>query len=848
MWRTIWKIFLVLAGVGVVVGVIGVVWAAIYVIRVTDDLPDYAALEEYDPPIMSRVHAGDGTLIAEFAREHRAFIPIEAVPQDVIGAFLSAEDKNFYRHGGLDYVGIVRAMISNVENVINDDNLEGASTITQQVAKNFLLTFDQRLDRKVKEMVLARRIERALTKDRILELYLNEIYLGNRSYGVAAAALNYYGKALDDLTLAETAYLAALPKGPSNYHPERNADRAIARRNWVIDRMAENGYVTQDEADEAKRQPLGVTDARFGVIAPEAQYFAEEVRRELRDLYGLDELYEGGMSVRTTLDMNLQRIARKAVRDGLIAYDRRHGWRGAFATIDMDAADWREALPEVEPLPDLDDWQTAVVLSAEGQSADIGFVDGSTDTLPLSGASWARPALDEGRVGRSPRAMSDIVSRGDVIYVSRTEEGSYQLEQAPAVNGGFMAMDPHTGRVLALVGGFSFQHSEYNRATQALRQPGSSFKPIVYATALDNGYTPSTVVMDAPFVTRGGDGQIYRPSNYSGRSYGPSTLRRGIEMSRNQMTVRLASRVGIEPIVEYAERFGVADEGQYGPNLSISLGAGETTLMRLVGAYGALVNGGKYVEPTVIDRIQNRYGQNVYRHDPRVCNGCSAETWDGQEEPELLDPRPQIIDPVVAYQVVSMMEGVVRRGTAARIGRELPYTLAGKTGTTNDFKDAWFVGFSPDLVAGFYIGFDQPRTLGSGEAGSVAAAPVFQAFMAEALEGEPGAMTPFRVPPGARLVPINPRNGQRMAFNAPGSILEPFKPGTEPSNRSRGENVIRLPGIDDFGGGEDVSADGAITTTTGDQSIMTIGPAAPQDLEEGEEEAAEGEESLSGIY
>lgn len=820
------KLILRVAMVGGIVvvaaGLLVLAVAGLYVVRVTSDLPDYAQLEDYEPPVMTRVHAGDGALIAEYAREPRAFIPIDAIPPQVIQAFLSAEDKNFYDHGGLDYIGIIRAAYANIENVRNDAPLEGASTITQQVAKNFLLTRDQKIDRKIREMVLARRMERAFSKDKILELYLNDIYLGNRSYGVAAASMNYYGKPLDELTLAETAYLAALPKAPSNYHPIRNRQEAVARRNWVIDRMRANGYVKRQEAREAKQAALEVHTGRFGVIEDDAEYFAEEVRRQLVDMYGADRLYDGGLSVRTTLDMDLQRAARDALRDGLIAYDRRHGWRGATQTIDLETQDWREALPELEVMGDLPGWHPAVVTAVSGGSAELGFVDGSTGTMPSSGISW------------TGRSMANVVSAGDVIYVEQEEGGTYALRQVPEVNGAFMAMDPHTGRVRALVGGFSFQHNQFNRATQAERQPGSAFKPIVYATALDNGYTPASVVLDAPFVARGADGKLYNPSNYAGKSYGPSTLRRGIEMSRNQMTVRLANKVGIQNVVDYAVRFGVADEGEYEPYLPIALGAGGVTLWDMVGAYGVFANGGKRIQPTVIDRIQDRYGETIYRHDPRVCDGCVAEEWKGQNEPDLLDPRDQVIDPVVAYQITSMLEGVVERGTAARaVGEKIDFTLGGKTGTTNDFKDAWFIGFSPDLVAGVYVGFDTPKNMGYGEAGGVAAAPIFADFMQEALEGE--TSVPFRVPPGARLVPINPRDGHRMAFGSQGSILEPFKPGTEPRQRYvASRNNVRLPGINDFGTASTIGVAGA----NGDS--VDVSPRSGEDEED--------EDTLGGVY
>ncbi len=808
--------------VGVAAGLLVAAIAGLYVVRVTSDLPDYAQLEDYEPPVMTRVHASDGALIAEYARQPRAFIPIDAIPPLVIEAFLSAEDKNFYDHGGLDYFGIVRAAYANIENVRNDASLEGASTITQQVAKNFLLTRDQKIDRKIREMVLARRMERAFSKDKILELYLNDIYLGNRSYGVAAASMNYYGKPLDELTLAEAAYLAALPKAPSNYHPVRNRQEAVARRNWVIDRMRANGYVKRQEARAAKQAALEVDTGRFGIIEDDAEYFAEEVRRQLVDMYGSDRLYDGGLSVRTTLDMDLQRAAREALRDGLIAYDRRHGWRGATKTIDLETQDWREALPELEVLGDLPGWRPAVVTSVSGGAAELGFIDGSTGTLPSSGVSW------------TGQSMANTVSAGDVIYVEQEEGGDYALRQVPEVNGAFMAMNPHTGRVRALVGGSSFQHNQFNRATQAERQPGSSFKPIVYATALDNGYTPASVVLDAPFVARGADGKLYNPSNYAGKSYGPSTLRRGIEMSRNQMTVRLANKVGIQNVVDYAVRFGVADEGEYEPYLPIALGAGGATLWDMVGAYGVFANGGKRIQPTVIDRIQDRYGETIYRHDPRVCDGCVAEEWKGQDEPNLLDPRGQVIDPVVAYQVTSMLEGVVERGTAANaVGAKVDFTLGGKTGTTNDFKDAWFIGFSPDLVAGVYVGFDTPKNMGYGEAGSVAAAPIFADFMREALEDE--TSVPFRVPPGARLVPINPRSGNRMAFGADGSILEPFKPGTEPRQRYvASRNNVRLPSITDFGTASAIGVAGA----NGDSVDVSANTG-----EDGEDE-----DTLGGVY
>jgi len=773
-----------------VLGVIGFVAAAIYVVRVTDDLPNHQQLAEYQPPIMSRVHAGDGLLIAEYAREHRVFVPIDNIPQNVVHAFISAEDKNFYEHGGLDLRGIIRAAISNVGNVLNDRRLEGASTITQQVAKNFLLSSEQRIERKVREMVLSRRIERAFTKDQILELYLNEIYLGNRAYGVAAAALNYFGKSLDELELHEIAYLAALPKGPANYHPDRHRDAAIARRNWVIERMLENGYVSEAAAREAQAQPLETSDRLSGATYTAAEYFVENVRREVFSMYGEDELYDGGLSIRTTLDTNMQLAARRALRDGLEAYDRRHGYHGPLETIEMGEG-WEERFAAVETPRDLDEgWMSAVVLETTGLEARIGFLNGEEGSIPMSALEWAREPLEEGRLGPALERPSDVLGEGDVILVKSIadqdgyEEGQYGLRQVPMINGGILAMDPHTGRVLAMVGGYSFQHSQFNRATQARRQPGSSFKPFVYAAALDHGYTPASLILDAPFVATGGpDERFYMPSNYSERYYGMSTLRLGLELSRNVMTVRLAQEMGMEPIAEYGERFGIYDDLE--PVLAMALGAGETTLYRLVSAYATMVNGGRRVEPTIIDRVQDRSGDTIFAHEVLPCETCDVEEWSPElHEPRFPETREEVVDPVTAYQVVHMLEGAVQRGTGTAL-RPLGRPLGGKTGTTNDFRDAWFVGFGPDLVVGVYVGFDTPYQLGAGEAGGRVAAPIARDFLEVALDNYPVA--PFRVPEGVRLVPINRSNGEPGALGQSGVILEAFRPGTEPSRTSEDE-------------------------------------------------------------
>lgn len=763
------------------------------------DLPDYRQLADYQPPVMSRVYAGDGGLLAEYAVERRVFVPIRAMPKRVINAFLAAEDKNFYEHPGVDLLGVIRATLTNVRNMGSDRRPVGASTITQQVAKNFLLSNEVSWTRKVKEAILAFRIERAFAKQRILELYLNEIYLGYGSYGVAAAALNYFNKSLDQLSIPETAYLAALPKAPNNYNPVRHPAAAVARRDWVIGRMLEDGVITEDEAARARAEPLQVrprSDTQF----VQADYFAEEVRRELADRYGEDQLYKGGLSVRTTLDPRLEAIADRTLRAGLEAYDRRHGWRGPLSRI-AEGTDWRSALAAMPSEPGVERWQRAVVIALDDRGADIGLADGSTGRIPLAELKWARPWKEGQRVGPSVRQPSDVLAVGDVVLVAPVladgdgkayGPASYALRQVPQIGGALVALDPHTGRVLAMSGGYSYARSQFNRATQAMRQPGSAFKPFVYMAALDDGYTPSTLILDAPFVIDQGPGlPKWRPANYTQEFYGPSTMRLGIEKSRNLMTVRLAQTIGMERVKDYAERFGVVDN--LPEQLSMALGAGETTLLRLTTGYAMVVNGGKRIIPTLIDRIQDRNGQTVYRHDARACTACRATFWTQQKMPEIPDNRPTVTSAATAYQMVSMLQGVVERGTG-RIVREVGRPLAGKTGTTNDSNDAWFVGFSPDLVVGVYIGFDQPRTLGGHEQGATAAAPVFRDFMADALKGQPAI--PFRVPPGIRLVRVDATTGQLAQPGDRNVILEAFKPESEPTGRS---TVVEGISADDAG-------------------------------------------------
>jgi penicillin-binding protein 1A len=747
------------------------------------DLPDYQQLASHEPAMVTRVHAGDGRILAEYAIEKRVFVPIGSIPKRVVNAFLAAEDKHFYSHRGIDPLGILRAILTNIENIGSDRRPVGASTITQQVAKNFLLTNEVSVERKVKEALLSLRLEAALSKSRILELYLNEIYLGLGSYGVAAAALNYFNKALDELTVAEAAYLAALPKAPNNYHPVRRYDAAVGRRDWVIGRMVEDGHIGPEEAAEAAAETLEVR-RREETEYFHADYFAEEVRRLLFQRYGEDALYRGGLSVRTTLDPRLQRIADAALRQGLTDYDRRHGWRGPIAKMDVQGA-WARRLGEIALPPGTEPWRLAVVLGFEADGAVIGFADANKGVIPLEGLTWARTALEEGRLGPQVREAKDVLAVGHIVAVEDLEGPSparrtpnYALRQIPVVEGAVVALDPHTGRVLALSGGFSYQRSAFNRATQAQRQPGSAFKPFVYLAALERGWTPASIVLDGPIVIDQGPGlPLWKPSNYTPEFYGPSTLRLGIEKSRNLMTVRLAQSVGMNAVGEISERFNVVE--RLPRLLSMALGAGETNLLRLTAAYGMLVNGGKRITPTMIDRVQDRYGRTVYRHDTRTCDSCAGVEGELDDDPPALaDPRQQIVNPAYAYQMVSMLQGVVERGTAVRL-RDVGKPLAGKTGTTNDSNDNWFVGFTPDLAVGVFVGHDAPRSLGARETGASTAVPIFRQFMMAALSGAPAI--PFRVPPGTRLVRINAQTGKLADPTDRGAILEAFLPGTEPS-------------------------------------------------------------------
>ena len=787
--------FLFTAGTIVfLVGVAGVAGGIWYFSR---DLPDYSQLQDYEPPVMTRVHASDGALLGEYSKERRLYLPIQVVPKLVINAFLAAEDKNFYEHGGIDFTGMARAAVVYAQNFGSDRRPQGASTITQQVAKNFLLTNEVSFARKIKEALLAMRIERAYSKDRILELYLNEIFLGQGAYGIAAASLVYFDKSVNELTVAEASYLAALPKAPSSLHPVRNRERAIERRNYVVDRLLENGWIKQADADKARKDPLVVASRGNGAHTFAGEFFAEEVRRDILERYGEKKLYGGGLSVRATLDPKLQVMARKAMVTGLVKFDEEQGYRGPVSKLDI-SGDWGVKLADIKSLSDISPWQMAVVLETSDQSARIGFQPGrdlggglskerKTEIVTLDGVRWARATSGATR-GKTPTTVAQLLAPGDVIYADplfkdgNPVEGQYRLRQLPEISGAMVAMDPWTGRVLAMVGGFSFDQSQFNRATQAYRQPGSAFKPIVYSSAIDNGYMPSTVLMDAPIEIDQGQGQgVWRPENFSvGKYQGPVTLRNALKQSLNTVTVRLSQDIGMPLISEYARRFGVYDE-QLPNYLSYSLGTGETTVMRMVTAYSMIANGGRRVRPTLVDRIQDRYGHTIFKHDQRECRGCDAPGgWKNQPEPQLADRREQVLDATTAYQITSMMEGVVQGGTATVL-REVGKPIAGKTGTTSDAKDLWFVGFSPDLVVGLYVGYDKPRSLGRAAQAGHTAAPIARDFMKLALADKPAI--PFKIPPGIKLVRVDSKSGTRAApGQTAGTILEAFKPGTAPSD------------------------------------------------------------------
>ncbi len=761
------------------------------------NLPDYYHLAKYEPLVVTRVHAANGALLAEFAKEKRVYVPTKSMPPLLINAFLSAEDKSFYSHFGIDLLALVKASIKNIISFRSGKRPVGASTITQQVAKNFLLTNEVSLERKIKEGILAIRIERAFSKNKILALYLNEIYLGMRSFGVAAASLNYFDKALNQLELHEMAYLAALPKAPSNYHPYRATKSALNRRNWVLDRMKKNGFITEEQLQYYSKKKLGVKNTS-GFDSASAPFFTEEVRRILINEYGKEIVYGGGLSVRTSLDPILQKKAEKALIEGLEALDKRQGWRGALKKIKVN----QNIDKQLEKLNiNLhNNRYAALVTKVNSKNAEIYFnkINGN---IPFEFASWAYPPRGEDGI-RPPkiRDLREALEVGDIVVVQKPrfakdlhkenffpKPNDYALGQIPKVQGAIVAIDPHTGRILAMVGGYNYKSSEFNRVIQAKRQPGSAFKPFVYLAALDEGYAPNTRILDAPIVIDQGPGKSkWKPANYTKKFYGPSIMRVGIEKSRNLMTARLALSIGMPKIQKYARKFSINDD--LPSLLSMSLGAGETTLLKLTNAYGQIVNGGKKTMPSLIDRIQDRYGKTIFKNDKRVCEQCLVnEKWSNQQIPILKDIREQITEPASAFQMISMLEGVISRGTGRKMANS-GLVIAGKTGTTNKNTDGWFIGFSPDLVAGVYVGYDKPRPLGKKETGSTVAVPIFKNFVTEALKNTP--LIPFRRPDNIKIIPIHSETGERVNPNNANAVLEVFKPG----QRSEPREILDMPG------------------------------------------------------
>ena len=722
----------------------------------SSDLPDYKILANYKPPVSSRVHSGEGQLIAEYALQKRLFIPYDSIPDKVIYSFLSAEDKNFFSHPGIDAKSITRAIIKNLKNYFSEKRLEGASTITQQVAKNFLLTSEVSFKRKIKEAILAFRIERAYSKERIMELYLNQIYLGIGTYGVAAASLEYFDKSVNDLSYEEAALLAALPRAPSKYNPFKSIERAKARRNIVLKNLYDNSYIDSIEYKELKNKEIKTKKRKIELLE-EANFYSEEVRRIISDSYGFDDLYKGGLSIRTPLNSNYQIEALKALREGLEEYDRRHGWRGPITNI--DTAEWQNNIQQLTPDKSLN-WKLAKVIDVNKLTVKIEIEDKEIGFIDFKNVNWTRK-----------KSFEDFLKLNDIIYVSKIKKNKWNLKQLPKINGAIVVMDPYTGRVLAMVGGFSFKLSEFNRATQAKRQPGSAFKPIVYAAALENGFTPSTLILDAPFVMDQGEGlKTWKPENYGKKFYGPSTLRTGLEKSRNLMTVRVAQKVGFDQISKITKDFGIYDA--IPELLSVSLGAAETTLIQLTNAYCTFVNGGKKVIPIFIDRIQDRRGKTIFNADKRKCIGCKEISYLEDEIPIIQDNRKQIISSETAYQITSMLEGVIKRGTGRKL-KNLNLTLAGKTGTTNKNMDAWFLGFTSKLVVGVYIGFDEPKTLGRYETGAKAALPVFEKFIKKVVKKKDAL--PFKVPKNITLVLVDVESGLQPNASTKKIIYESFK-------------------------------------------------------------------------
>ena len=761
------------------------------------DLPDGTSLKDYNPPVTSTVYASDGKLMIKYSRERRIFMPIDSIPLKLQQAFLAAEDEDFYIHTGVNPIAMARAMIKNIWRIINGQRAVGASTITQQVARQFFLTNERTILRKIKEAILATRIEQALSKKQILEIYLNQIYLGRGSYGVASASLTYFNTSPNSLNNAQIAYLAGLPKAPSNYHPIRNKKRATERRNWVLNRMYDEGYITENEMEIAKTKPLDAMQGkRLKTI--EADYFLEETRRTVLKKYSDKTLYNGGLIIHSTLRSDYQKTADTALKAGLIKYDRRHGYRGEI--VNLAKYEITDRIKRFKRIPviagALPHWKQALVLEVKNEKSKVMFKDGTEFELPFKSVKWARKYYKK-RPGSAPKKMGDVLEVGDVIMLDKQGK-NYILTQVPLINGAMIVMDPHTGRILAMVGGWDFAISKFNRATQAKRQPGSSVKPFVYLTALDNGKTPAHMILDAPFSLTLHDGTKWNPQNFSKKFFGNSIMRVGIEKSRNLMTVRLANEVGMKKVAKTLRDFDIIrNPPEY---LSYALGAGETTLLKMVTAYSMVVNGGKKIEPSLIDRIQDRYGKIKYKHYKQQCTNCSILT---DEMPKIPDTRKKLINPIPTYQLVTMLEGVVDRGTGKAL-KELKIPMGGKTGTTNDNKDAWFIAVTPDLVVGTFLGFDNPRGLGSQppnekynwwrqETAASVAVPTIKEFFVRVKDKLPAQ--PFRIPEGVKFVNIDKRTGEKSIKKNKHTMVEAFIPGTEP--KSKKQNQQNEIGLDD---------------------------------------------------
>ncbi len=723
----------------------------------SNNIPDYKFLKNYKPPVSSKMYSGDGDLVADFSKEKRVFVPYSAIPSNVINAFLSAEDKNFFTHPGVDAKGVLRATFNNITNIMTSKRLEGASTITQQVAKNFLLTNEVSINRKIKEAILAFRIERALNKERILELYLNQIYLGSGAYGVAAASLEYFDKSIKELNYAEAALLAALPKAPSKYNPYNNVELAKFRRDLVLKNLNQNGFLTLRKYNEYKNQNINLKKKKK-IYLEDAQYYIEDVRKNIIDKLTYEKVYKQGYNINTPINLKLQKIATKSLRNGLIAYDQRKGWRGPIINVKNDD-NWHQNVDKKYKLENSINWEIAIVKEIGQFQTKIETIDKLSGSINYNEISWTK------------KEFEDLFKIGDLIYVKKVKDSFYSLKQLPKINGGIVVMDPYTGRVLALSGGFSFKSSEFNRATQALRQPGSAFKPFVYALALENKYTPSSLVLDAPLVLdQGVDLKKWKPENYGKKFYGPSTLRVGLEKSRNLMTVRIAQNLGVEKVAKFSKELKIYDDPE--ELLSISLGSAETTLLNLTSAYSSFVNGGKLISPIIIDRIQDSEGNTIINNENRKCMNCDKVSFTGKDYPKIEDNYNQVMSEQTAYQVTTILEGVIKRGTGKKL-RDLQLNLAGKTGTTNENTDAWFIGFTSNLVIGVYVGMDNPKPLGKFETGSKAALPIFREFIEKSVKKSEAR--PFKVPKNMTLMVVDPLTGEKAKFNSKNTIIEAYK-------------------------------------------------------------------------